>query len=162
MTQIDQARYNEDYNQARNRITSRRWSGEPMLTGESSLESLQAHLSSALQVLDPQVIEARETIQRYVLSLSEQARAAAEQAEEAQQREFSLRANAVGTLVSSMRDELKFDDLLLVELLFGVQLRNKEIATMLGVDEKWIALRKHRFTRRLSQEVGDETDDGGR
>ena len=62
-------------------------------------------------------------------------------------------SDAVETLVSSLRTELKFDELLLVDLLFGVQRRNKEIATILHVDEKWIALRKHRFTKRLSSQI---------
>lgn len=83
---IDRTRYNDDFNQARNRITMRRWSGDPMVSAEASLDSLQRGLSDALDHLDPRVMEARATIERYVLSLSELARAAAEQTRAAQQR----------------------------------------------------------------------------
>ncbi len=83
---VDQARYNEDLNQARNRITSRRWNGEEMLTAEFQLDSLQRNLASALEPLEPFVDKARATIQKYVLTLPEQAREAAKKAREAQQR----------------------------------------------------------------------------
>ncbi len=83
---IDRARYNDDYNQARNRITTRRWGGDPVLSAESSLERLQQGLSDVLEALEPRVTEARATIERYVLTLSEQARQAAEEAKQAEQR----------------------------------------------------------------------------
>lgn len=67
-------------------------------------------------------------------------------------------SQALETLVADLRTELKFDELLLVDLLFGAQKRNKEIAAHLEVDEKWIALRKHRFTKRLASEVTKRLD----
>ncbi len=83
---VERSRYNEDFNQARSRITSRRWSGEEMLTAETPLDALQTHLAGALANLEPRVIEARETIAKYVLTLPEQAREAAEKAKQAQER----------------------------------------------------------------------------
>ncbi len=83
---VDQTRYNEDLSQARNRITSRRWSGDEMLSAESQLDSLQRDLADALEPFAPLVDKARATIQKYVLTLPEQAREAAKQAREAQQR----------------------------------------------------------------------------
>ncbi len=82
--QIDRVRYGDDYNQSRERITQRRWSGEPMLSAETSIDALQQALATALKPLSLPVIEARETIEQYVLSLAEQARQAAEEAREAE------------------------------------------------------------------------------
>ncbi len=83
---IDRARSNERFDQARNRITSRRWSGDPMLAADAALDDVRKELGEALEQLDPRVIEARKTIERYVLSLSEQATQAAEETREAEQR----------------------------------------------------------------------------
>ncbi|MFK8115188.1 MAG: hypothetical protein AB8B91_23500 [Rubripirellula sp.] len=83
---IDQPRYNQDFSQARERITSRRWGGPEMLTAEAPIDSLQRDLSQGLDAIVPKVTEARQTIQQYVLSLAEQAREAAEKADEAKER----------------------------------------------------------------------------
>lgn len=83
---VDQARYSPDLSQARQRITARRWNGEEMLTAETQLDVLQQYLSEALDALVPFVDEARATIQKYVLTLPEQAREAAQKAREAQAR----------------------------------------------------------------------------
>ncbi len=80
--------------------------------------------------------------------------------EEARDQQFRSLALAVDELVSHLRDELKFDDLLLFEFLFSLQKRNRDIAALLEVDEKWIALRKHRYAKLLSQIVGQQCDDG--
>ncbi len=83
---IERSRYSQDYNQARERITSRRWSGEELLTADAPLTVIERDLSTALAALQPYAIEARSTIQQYVLTLAEQARDAAQKAKEAQQR----------------------------------------------------------------------------
>ena len=83
---IEETRYNDDYNRARDLIMSRRWSGDPMLTGEVPLQKMQSDLESAVNELEPYVLDARRKLQRYVLSLADQARQAAEEAEEAQER----------------------------------------------------------------------------
>jgi hypothetical protein len=83
---IEGSRYSEDYNQARNRITARRWSNEKLLTADAPLTSIERDVSDALAKLEPRVAEARATIQQYVLTLAELARDAAEKADEAKQR----------------------------------------------------------------------------
>lgn len=83
---VDRTRYSEDFHQAKQRVTLRRWSGDPLLTAEIELDALQLELRAALQALEPAAMEARQTIERYVLSLAEQARQAAEQARKAKQR----------------------------------------------------------------------------
>lgn len=80
--------------------------------------------------------------------------------DESRDQQFRSLALAVDHLVSSLRDELKFDDLLLFELLFSLQRRNKEIASLLEVDEKWIAVRKHRYAKLLSRLVSEQCDEG--
>lgn len=83
---VDQARYNQDLSQARERITSRRWNGDEMLTAQTQLDSLQRYLKSSLDPLADYVDQARATIAKYVLTLPEQAREAAEKTRQAQQR----------------------------------------------------------------------------
>ncbi|MDA9777878.1 hypothetical protein N9D38_05510 [Rubripirellula sp.] len=83
---IEENRYNDQYNQARDRILMRRWSGEPMLTGEVPLLAMQVSLESAMNDLELHVTEARQVLQKYVLSLSQQARQAADAAEAAKER----------------------------------------------------------------------------
>ena len=41
-------------------------------------------------------------------------------------------------------------DLQIVEMIFYAQLRNKEIGNMLDIDEKQVALVKHRLIKRLA------------
>ena len=104
LQEIDRARYSDDFNQARNRITMRRWSGDPMLSAESSLDSLQQDLADQLSTLEPRVLEARATIARYVLSLSEQAREAAEEARQAQSR-TETRTDSEALTASQLAEE---------------------------------------------------------
>ncbi|MCP4889643.1 MAG: hypothetical protein GY904_23925, partial [Planctomycetaceae bacterium] len=81
---IDRARYSDAFNLAKARITKRRWSGEPMLSAENSIDELQQALAKAIQPLQIPVIEGRETIEQYVLDLAELARQAAAEAREAE------------------------------------------------------------------------------
>ncbi len=83
---LDEARYNNDFNLARERITKRRWDRQEPLSAESAVEKINLHLQKSLAALQPEVTAARDTILRYVLTLPEQAREAADKAEEAQQR----------------------------------------------------------------------------
>jgi RNA polymerase sigma factor (sigma-70 family) len=64
-------------------------------------------------------------------------------------RERAALAQAVVGLVRGLRDELNFRDLQLVEMLFYAQLRNNAIAAALGLDEKYVALLKHRWIKQL-------------
>ena len=75
-----------------------------MLTAELQLDSLQQELTDALVPLEPKVVEARQTIQRYVLTLSEQARQAAEKAREAKER-TDTRANSQPETAEQLADK---------------------------------------------------------
>lgn len=107
---IEMSRYNVDYTQARNRITSRRWTKEELLTADAPLTSLEQEVAVALANLQPRVDDARATIQKYVLTLSEQAREAAEKVEEAkdrtQSREDSEQATAEDLSAQQQEAEL--------------------------------------------------------
>lgn len=59
-------------------------------------------------------------------------------------------AGVLRTLIEELRDRDKLDDLAVVELLFYVGLRNKDIAERLGRDEKAVAGVKFRAIGRLS------------
>ncbi len=83
---IDESRHGQDYSLARTRITSRRWSNEPLLTADAPLSKLQGDLAIALTALDPLRLEARRVIEQYVLTLAEQAREAAEKVKQAKER----------------------------------------------------------------------------
>ncbi|MGB7343014.1 MAG: hypothetical protein WBD20_02270 [Pirellulaceae bacterium] len=83
---IDKTRYDQDYSAARDRISRRRWDQKEPVSAEVPLTRLTERLRTGLKKLEPKVKEARETIQRYVLTLPEQARKAAEAAREAEQR----------------------------------------------------------------------------
>ncbi len=83
---IDKSRHNEHYQEAKNLIVARRWSNDPMRTADIPLGVLENSLSESLAALQPRVEEARETIRKYVLTLPEQAREAAQKAREAQER----------------------------------------------------------------------------
>jgi hypothetical protein len=64
-------------------------------------------------------------------------------------RERAALAQAVVGLVRGLCDELNFRDLQLVEMLFYGQMRNNAIAAALGLDEKYVALLKHRWIKQL-------------
>jgi RNA polymerase sigma factor (sigma-70 family) len=59
--------------------------------------------------------------------------------------------------LTQMADALKasenFRDLKIIEMLFYAQLRNKEIAKKMGMDEKAIALIKHRWLKQLRERI---------
>jgi RNA polymerase sigma factor (sigma-70 family) len=64
---------------------------------------------------------------------------------------------AIQHVVSQLQNPPRFEELELVELLLGVQRRNKEVADLLGLDEKQVALRKHRLIHRLASYVARGT-----
>ncbi|NND96760.1 MAG: hypothetical protein HKN47_05455 [Pirellulaceae bacterium] len=83
---LDQTRYNGDHNAAKERISRRRWDKAEPVSAEVPLSKLNRQLEDGLGALQPNVLAAREMIQRYVLTLPEQARQAAAKAQQAQQR----------------------------------------------------------------------------
>lgn len=60
---------------------------------------------------------------------------------------------ALRKLLKKLKDSLKFRDLKIIELLFYCHLANKDAAALVDLDEKHIALIKHRFLKQLAQEV---------
>ena len=62
-------------------------------------------------------------------------------------------AEAIRALVNSYKKGLKFRELKIIEMLFYCQLANKEVARLSEVDEKQIALIKHRCLKRIREKV---------
>jgi RNA polymerase sigma factor (sigma-70 family) len=88
------------------------------------------------------------------------------------ERERSALAGAIGEMIDALKEEKDFRDLKIMEALFYAQVRNKDIAKLLGMDEKAIALIKHRWLKSLRERVerrlgegadatGLEEDEGG-
>jgi RNA polymerase sigma factor (sigma-70 family) len=62
-------------------------------------------------------------------------------------------AEAIGDLLNGYKKSLNFRDLKIVEMLFYCQLPNKEVGRIAGLDEKQIALIKHRCLRKVREQV---------
>ena len=60
---------------------------------------------------------------------------------------------ALHDLVDNLKQTLNFRNLQIAEMVFYAQLRNKTIAAHMGLDEKQVALVKHRFLKRIAQTV---------
>ena len=65
--------------------------------------------------------------------------------------------NELHRLVLELQAESRLVDLQVWEMLFYAQMRNTDIATLLGIDEKQIALRKHRVVKRLAKSVAESS-----
>ena len=65
-------------------------------------------------------------------------------------------AEAIGDLLNGYKKSLNFRDLKIVEMLFYCQLPNKEVGRIAGLDEKQIALIKHRCLRKVREQVDRE------
>ena len=70
-------------------------------------------------------------------------------------------SSALRAFVGRMREEKNFRDLQIVEMLFYAQLRNSQVARELGLDEKYVALLKHRWIKQLRGRLGDAAAAGG-
>lgn len=62
-------------------------------------------------------------------------------------------ARALGRLVTDLTHSLKLRDLKVIEMIFYVQLRNKDIARIAGLSETQVALLKHRYLQKLQEYV---------
>ena len=60
---------------------------------------------------------------------------------------------ALKAAISRLQKEQRFRDLQIIEMLFYAQLRNKEIGILLDINEKQVALVKHRLVKRLADDV---------
>ncbi|OHB66039.1 MAG: hypothetical protein A2Y76_11140 [Planctomycetes bacterium RBG_13_60_9] len=62
-------------------------------------------------------------------------------------------ADALSELVNGMKKALKLRDLQVIEMLFYCQLPNKDVARAMGLDEKAVALIKHRNLKQVREHV---------
>jgi RNA polymerase sigma factor (sigma-70 family) len=72
-------------------------------------------------------------------------------------RDRAALAAAIVDLVEDLRSRADFRDLQLAEMLFYAQQRNNAIAARMGLDEKYVALVKHRWLKRLRAHVEGRT-----
>jgi RNA polymerase sigma factor (sigma-70 family) len=85
-------------------------------------------------------------------------------ADEQYDRQKAVLAEALADLIDGMKKALKFRDLQIIEMLFYCQLANKDVARMMGLDEKTVALIKHRSLKHIREHVthcGLRMDDFG-
>jgi len=61
---------------------------------------------------------------------------------------------ALRELIDGYKHSLNFRDLQVVEMIFYCQFRNKDVARVAGLDEKRVALIKHRCIKQIQQRVG--------
>lgn len=83
LERIGQAVAGDGFTQTRDAIAGRRWQADPPLPRDEPLSQIARTFKLALDSLGPEMEEARRRLSRYVASLPEQARQAAEQAEAA-------------------------------------------------------------------------------
>lgn len=62
-------------------------------------------------------------------------------------------ASALARLVTDLTASAKLRDLKVIEMIFYVQLRNKDIAGIAGLPETQVALLKHRYLQRLQEYI---------
>lgn len=65
-------------------------------------------------------------------------------------------AQALSHLIDGMKKALKLRDLQIIELLFYGQLPNKKVAGTMGLDEKAVALIKHRNLKQIRESVAGQ------
>ena len=65
-------------------------------------------------------------------------------------------AEALTELIDGMKKALKLRDLQIIELLFYGQLPNKKVAGTMGLDEKAVALIKHRNLKQIRESVAQQ------
>jgi len=62
-------------------------------------------------------------------------------------------AEALSEMIGALKETHDFRDLKIIEMLFYAQLRNKDIGPLVEIDEKHIALIKHRWLKELRNRV---------
>ena len=74
-------------------------------------------------------------------------------ADEKAAREERVLADVLGSFIATLREQRRFTELKVIELLFCLGMRNKEAAAMLGLDEKSVAGIKFRALKSLQSLV---------
>jgi RNA polymerase sigma factor (sigma-70 family) len=77
-------------------------------------------------------------------------------ADEQYDRQKAVLAEALSEVIDGMKKALKLRDLQIIELLFYGQLANKQVARIMGMDEKAIALIKHRNLKQIRERVAQQ------
>jgi RNA polymerase sigma factor (sigma-70 family) len=77
-------------------------------------------------------------------------------ADEQYDRQKAVLAAALTELIDGMKKALKLRDLQIIELLFYGQLPNKKVAGTMGLDEKAVALIKHRNLKQIRASVAEQ------
>jgi RNA polymerase sigma factor (sigma-70 family) len=75
-------------------------------------------------------------------------------ADEQQDMQKTVLADALSEMVDGMKKALNFRDLQIIEMLFYCQIPNKEVAKQMGLDEKAVALIKHRNLKQIREKIG--------
>ncbi|HNS22750.1 MAG TPA: sigma-70 family RNA polymerase sigma factor [Sedimentisphaerales bacterium] len=75
-------------------------------------------------------------------------------ADEQQSMEKTILAEALSDLVDGLKKNLNLRDLQIIEMLFYCQIPNKDVAKKMGLDEKAVALIKHRNLKQIRENVG--------
>jgi RNA polymerase sigma factor (sigma-70 family) len=73
--------------------------------------------------------------------------------EESGEQTRAVLAAAMNDLLDRLKKDENFRDLMIVEMLFYAQLRNKDAAKIIGIDEKHVALIKHRCLKEVREYV---------
>ena len=76
------------------------------------------------------------------------------QRNEQREQQEDLLWGALKKAIQRLKDDNRFRDLQIIEMLFYAQLRNKDIGNLLEIDEKQVALVKHRLIKRLAEDLG--------
>ena len=79
--------------------------------------------------------------------------------EQTDQQRIQLAA-ALENLLADTKKKLNFRDIQIAELIFYSQLRNKQIAQLMQIDEKHIALIKHRLLKRIKSDIDSAAPTG--
>jgi RNA polymerase sigma factor (sigma-70 family) len=74
--------------------------------------------------------------------------------EQAERAKWAL-ATALEQVIGKLKEAENFRDLKIIEMAFYGQIRNKAAAAIVGVDEKQIALIKHRLIKTLHEKLSD-------
>lgn len=74
------------------------------------------------------------------------------------ERDHAALSAALGQLVERFRAGERFRDLQVMEMLFYAQMRNGDVARLAGMDEKAVALLKHRWLKELAAGIGAQAE----
>ena len=69
-------------------------------------------------------------------------------------------AEALSELIDGLKKSLRFRDLQMIEMLFYCQIPNKKVARTMGMDEKAVALIKHRDLKQIRESIGHNRTPG--